>query len=116
MIAPTGQPRILIAHELALYSQTLAALVAGWRHHVEIRVLSPSELEASLAAAPGAIVITDRLTPALVAHACAWILYYPECANVAIAGGHGATQCITEPCLADVLAMLDRLVTPCFPG
>lgn len=116
MTVPPGQPRILIAHELALYGETLAVLLAGRCRHVEILALSPSELEASLVAAPGAIVFTDRLTPALAAHACAWLLYYPECANVVIAGGGGATQRIAEPCLADVLAAFDRLVTLCFPA
>ena len=116
MAALLGPPRILIAHELTFYGESLAALLAERWHSLDIRLLDSAELESVLVAAPGAIVVADRLTLAVVAHAIGWIIYNADQENVAIAGDQGAQCSIEEPRLADILAAIDGLIVQHFPA
>jgi hypothetical protein len=108
--------RVQVAHTLALYAEPLAVLLAERRPRFDVRRLDPAELDEAIAAAPGAIVVTDRLTPAIERHAGGWLLYYSEQENVAIAGGQGAPRRIEVPWFADTLAAIDRLVARRFPA
>lgn len=116
MTVPSAEPRILIAHELALYGETLATLLSERWHSLDIQLLDPAELEGALIAAPGAIVVASRLTPAIMAHTSGWIIYYPDQENVALAGDQGSQRSIEVPGLADILAAIDGLLVQHFPA
>jgi hypothetical protein len=108
------RPRVLIAHALMVYAESLAVLLAERRPCLAIRLLAPAELEAAVAAAPGAVVVTDRLTQAVEAHASGWLLYYPDRENVSIDGGQDPPRRIEVPRFAEILRAIDGLVARCF--
>lgn len=116
MAALLSQPQILIAHEMTLYSESLAILLAERWRGLDIRLLDPAELEDALIAEPGAIVIASRLTPAVTTHASGWIIYYPNQENVALTGDHGSQRAIEAPRLADIIAAIDGFLFQHFPG
>jgi hypothetical protein len=86
------RPHVLIAHALASYAEPLAILLAELRPGLDVRLVAPAELDAAVAADPGAVVISDWLSPAVASHAGGWLLYYPDHENVAIVGGQCAPQ------------------------
>ena len=108
----TARPRVLIAHELASYAEPLAILLAERRPCIDVRLVAPAEIAGAVADAPAAIVVTDRLTPDVEAHAAGWLLYYPDHRNVALVGcaGDGEPHRIDLPRFADVMAAIDGLL------
>ena len=100
-------PGLSLAHGLRV---VLGRVVVA--HAVEVRLV-----EAAVLADPGAIVVADRLTPAITAQAAGWLLFYPapDYENVAILGGQEGgeseriSERIDEPAFADIVAAIDRL-------
>jgi hypothetical protein len=62
------------------------------------------------------VVICERPTPEIAAHAPAWILLYPGDANLAIVTHGGSSRQIDQPSFAALLAELDALLTRLAPG
>ena len=111
----TPQPRILVSHQLSVYAESLVAVLAEIRPCFQITQSVPTELDDALTRAPGAVVISDRLTPTVAAQTSGWLLYYPDQANVAVVGGGSGEERIDNPDFPDILAAVDRLVAWCFP-
>ena len=111
-------PRILVAHDLALYAESLASILPELRPELRAHHLGPVELEMLVQALPGAIVICGRLTSVVHRHAAGWILLHPEQENILVVGRKGWSYRVEEPQLADVLDAVDgllarmRLATP----
>ncbi len=110
---PASPTRVLVSHELTTYAEALATFLAHCCPDIQVRCPTPLDLEAAVLAAPGAIAVADRLTPAITAHAAGWLLFYPAPSheNVAILGGQdgGESERIEEPVFANIVAAIDRL-------
>jgi hypothetical protein len=106
----SDSPCVLITHALTSYAESLARVVAELRPCLDVRLLRAADLDAELAAHTGAIVVTDRLTPAIETHSSAWLLYYPDRQNIAIAGGRGSARVLEAPSFSEILATIDDLV------
>ncbi len=103
-------PRILVAHDLALYAESLATILPEFRPHLRIHLLGPEELEVLVQALTGTIVICGRLTPVVATHASGWMLFHPDRENVLVVGGNATSYRIEEPHLIDVLGAIDHLL------
>ena len=104
----TSHLHVLISHALATYASALSGLLRHVRPHLDVRVVLPADLESELAKRPGAVVVSDVISPAIKRHSGGWILYYPDQQNLAIAEVGGFQRTLENPSLDDVLLFLDR--------
>lgn len=82
---PASPTRVLVTHELTSYAEALATFLAHCCPDIEVRCLSPLELEAAVLADPGAIAVIDRLTPSITAHAGGWLALIDPDTEVVVA-------------------------------
>ncbi|MDP9357608.1 MAG: hypothetical protein M3R02_20445 [Chloroflexota bacterium] len=105
------RPRILVAHDLAMYAESLATILPELRPDLRVHLLGPEELEVLVQALSHAIVICRRLTAVVATHSSGWILFHPDGENVLVVGGNGRSYRIEKPQLVDVLDAVDALIS-----
>jgi len=106
----TSRPSVLVAHELNIYAETLAGILAALRPCLDVHHVAPAQLDAAVEARAGSIVVSGRLSSTIEEHAGGWLLYYPDQANVAVVGDDGAGRRIENPQFPDILAAIDELI------
>jgi hypothetical protein len=68
------QFRIVIANEPRFYREVIAAGLKLQRAHIDVTVVDPADLAASLAGLQPHLVVCSRLTNVILAGSLAWIL------------------------------------------
>lgn len=110
---PASRPRVLVTHTVLSSAESLTTILANCRPDLCVSCLAPHALAAALTAEPGAIVVTDQLTPTIARHAAGWLLVYPspDDAHVAVLGAPMGINRISGPSYAEMVAAIDRLVS-----
>jgi hypothetical protein len=104
-------PSVLVAVEPYTYRDAIAASLALLRPGANVVAVDPADLAAALVARHPALVILSDPALAVGAEVPAWVLLYPSGANRAVAALGSTREEIDQPCLADLLALLDRAFT-----
>jgi hypothetical protein len=104
-------PSVLVALEPSTYRDAIADALALLRPGAGVVAVDPADLAAALVAHHPALVFLSDPAPAVEAEVPAWVLLHPSGANRAIATLGSAREEIDQPCLADLLALLDRALT-----
>jgi len=108
MEAQKFQWHVLVSHALTAYASSLAGVLRHIRPQLDVRVVAPGDLECALSMLPGAVVVSDVISPAIRQKSSGWILYYPDQQNLAVAKVDGDERAMENPSLDDVLLALDR--------
>ena len=103
--------QILVGNEPRLYREVLAEAIRFLRPDLAVAVTDPNNIDCVVANHDSQIVVCSHLTDIVLAEALAWIQLYPENRNLAIVGRGGQQTCLAAVELADILAVVDLLVT-----
>ena len=108
--------RILLAHELRSYRQTMAIALRGLRPATEVTAIEPERLEAEVERRRPHVVLCSRTTPAVRRFVPVWVeLYREHDASVSHVSVHGVrSKVVGGMDLGDVLLIIDGI--PAFPG
>jgi hypothetical protein len=102
--------RILVAHELSSYRQSIAIVFRELLPSVEVLETDPETLEGEVARLAPDLVICTRVTAVVRERAANWVELYPECkpfSTFCIGGEHTAMEDVQ---LSDLLWVCARVL------
>jgi hypothetical protein len=99
--------RILVANHPLIYRQAHADALRELRPEAEVRLADPRALDAEIARFAPHLAICSELS-ALVRSLLAWLLLYPDGANLAVACVEGRETTIPNVGFDDVLRVVDE--------
>lgn len=102
--------RILVAHEPRVYRETLSSAFMALRPEADVRAVDPAELDAALVSMQPHLVLCSRLTAAVEA-ILAWVVLYPDGANLVEVGIGGVRSVSCDITLDGLLAVVDRITS-----
>ena len=100
--------RVVLANEPRYEREVLAAALRQLRPDVEVAELTPDRLDGELAALRPRLVVCGAASAAVRARVPAWVLLYPDGANLAVVSVHGERATSGGLGLADLAALVDR--------
>jgi hypothetical protein len=103
---------VVLGNEPRSYRETVAAVLRATRPGLVVREVEPAELDGAVAACPPRFVVCSEATPAVRAHAPAWLLLYPEGTRMAVSSRDGQESVTGSLDLAGLLALVDRAAPP----
>ena len=103
-----GRLRILMANEPRAYREGIAAVISQLRPEVEIEIVEPDALDASIERFSPDMVICSKATDALKGGVRVWVELYPENAALSVASIGGRRIEYAEIQLPDLLSIVDK--------
>ena len=73
-----GVMRVMVAHSLLSYRQTISAVLKELRPHLKIFSTDPEDLDAEFRRLSPQLVVCSRLTEVVEREALGWIELYPD--------------------------------------
>lgn len=105
----TPTPRyLLIANELPLQREVLAGALHALRPAIPVRVVSPVELDATIASLRPWLVISNASSRIIDELVPAWIMLHPDVGGEATVGMRGTHQATTNPTFEELLGFIDQ--------
>ncbi|CAN5129545.1 hypothetical protein BH23CHL1_BH23CHL1_27110 [soil metagenome] len=99
--------RILVANEPQSYRDVLSSALHVLLPEYEVRAALPAELDREVDRFQAHVVICSRLSEAVRAVACAWVLLYPGGQAHAVVSIDGREQEVSDIELAGLLSVID---------
>ncbi len=104
----SGRTLVLIANEPRSYREAVAEAIRQLRPGVEVEIVDPDALEASISRSVPDMVICSRATEAVRSSVPVWVELYPEHAARSVASIGGRREEFAEIQLDDLLSIVDR--------
>ena len=104
------RPRVLVVNEPYAYREALIGALRELRPRLLIHSVEPADLDTLVEAVHPALVVCSQISPAVQAHASAWLLLYPRGEDRAVLGSglHGRALPSTD--FDVVLTALDAVL------
>jgi len=103
-----GGLRVLMANEPRAYREGIAAVIGQLRPAVEIEIVEPTALDASIESFCPDMVICSKATETLKGTVRVWVELYPENGTSSVANIGGRRTEYTEIQLPDLLSIVDK--------
>jgi hypothetical protein len=103
-----GRPRVLMANEPRAYREGIAAVIGQLRPSVEIEIVEPDALDASIKRFSPDMVICSKATETLKGRVRVWVELYPDNGALSVASIGGRRMEYTEIQLPDLLSIVDK--------
>jgi hypothetical protein len=100
--------RVLVGHEPRFYREALAAALAWLRPEAEIILVEPIDIDAEVERRRPHLVVCSRLSPVVRRWALAWVVLYPDAANLALVSVAGQERSVPAVEVDDLLAVFDE--------
>jgi hypothetical protein len=105
-----GRLRVVVAHELALYRETIAAYLRERpQHRFDVFAVPPEVLEAEIPRWAPDVVICSTLTDAVETAVPNWIVLYPAHKRRVDIHAAGRHDTVTDLPLAALMSLLERI-------
>ncbi len=95
--------RILVANEPRTHREAHGGLLQASFPEIEVLIVDPAELEAALAHHTRQLVICSTLSIPIQEHAFAWVLLYPDLADLAVTSIGGQQSVVQRVAIEHVL-------------
>lgn len=103
-----GRPRVLMANEPRAYREGIAAVIGQLRPEVEVEIVEPNVLDASIERFSPDLVICSKVTDALKGGVRVWVELYPDNDALSVANIGGRRTEYAEIQLPDLLSIVDK--------
>jgi len=101
---------VLFSNEPRAYRETLALALATTHPHLDALALEPADLEREVAERHPVLVVSSEPGAIAGVDAPSWVLLYPDGARMVVIGIDGEESVRSDLDLADLLALVDRVV------
>ena len=99
---------VLVANEPRAYRETIALALRELRPEAEVLAVEPETLDAEVVRRRPDLAVCSRLSEVVETRVPAWVLLYPEGANLAVVSVRGERATSGGLGLADLATLVDR--------
>jgi hypothetical protein len=99
--------RVLLANEPRAYREAQAESLRDALPHAHISIADPAGMDDAIAAFDPHVVVCSTLSPAVRTQPLAWVLLYPDRANLAVIAVGGMERTVPGVALDDIFAVVD---------
>lgn len=100
--------RVMVGHEPRFYREALAAALGWLRPEAEVILVEPADIDAEVERRRPHLVVCSELSPVVRGQVLAWVVLYPDAANLAIVSVAGQERSVPAVEVDDLLAVMDQ--------
>jgi hypothetical protein len=100
--------RVMVAHSLVAYRETICAALKELRPHLEVFTTDPKDLDAEFRRLSPQLVVCSRVTEFVEREALAWIKLYPDQASEVVVSLDGEKTTYPDVDLETLLSIVEE--------